>query len=257
MTSLSPVISDSLDAIHGISHAFFTRQGGVSSGLYEGLNAGLGSRDNPQHVLENRRRMTAHLGVDDAQMASPYQIHSADVVVTNRAWDADRPKADGVVTNRPGLAIGVVTADCGPVLFADAKNGVIGACHAGWKGAVGGVLEATVDTMVTQGADRSKISAVLGPTISQRNYEVGPEFPDEFLFRSSGNSEYFSPSVRQGYWMFDLSGYIVDRLKSTGVNASCLHRCTYAEQDNFYSYRRTTHRMEPDYGRQLSAIVLK
>ncbi|MGI9364392.1 MAG: peptidoglycan editing factor PgeF [Rhizobiaceae bacterium] len=257
MNRLSPVISDSLESIPGISHAFFTRQGGVSSGLYEGLNAGLGSGDNRQHVLENRRRMTAHLGVGDEKMASPYQIHSADVVVTDRAWDDDRPKADGVVTTRSGLAIGVVTADCGPVLFADAKNGVVGACHAGWKGAVGGILEETVDAMVAQGANQTSITAVLGPTISQHNYEVGPEFPDQFLFRSSRNVDYFTPSARQGYWMFDLSGYIVDRLKATGVDASCVQRCTYAEQDNFYSYRRTTHQREPDYGRQLSAIVLK
>lgn len=241
----------------GIGHAFFTRVGGVSKGLYCGLNAGLGSGDHRDHVLENRRRMARHLAVEEGQIASPYQFHSPDVVVTTNAWADDRPKADGVVTRQKGLALGVVTADCGPVLLADAESGTIGACHAGWKGALGGVLENTIDAMEALGAQRGRITAVLGPTISQKNYEVGPNFPDPFLALSLDNRRYFSPSVNPGHHMFNLAGYIVDRLLTTGVQAGAVHRCTYGEEDLFYSYRRTTHRKEPDYGRQMSAIVLR
>jgi YfiH family protein len=256
MPTLFPVKANALSVLPGINHAFFTRAGGVSAGLYWGLNAGLGSNDNQNHVLENRRRMTRHLNVGERDLASPYQVHSPDVVVANEAWSLERPTADGVVTRQSGLAIGVVTADCGPVLLADADSLVIGACHAGWKGALGGVLENTIDAMVDIGARRSAITAILGPTISQQNYEVGPSFPDPFIQQSTSNSHYFSPSDQSGHFMFDLTGYIVDRLSLAGVNSDTVRRCTYEDEDDFYSYRRTTHRLEPDYGRQLSAIVL-
>ena len=256
MSKITPIKSQSLGALAGINHGFFTRQGGVSKGIYAGLNAGLGSGDQRAHVEENRRRMTEVLGVGEDQLASPYQIHSPDVIFAERAWTDDRPKADGVVTTKRGLALAIVTADCGPVLFADAEAGIVGACHAGWKGALGGVLENTVASMVELGANPATITAILGPTISQTNYQVGPGFQDPFLDISSNNSKYFSGSDKPDHHQFDLTGYIVDRLARTGVRAGAVHRCTYAEEDNFYSYRRTTHRNEPDYGRQLSAIVL-
>ncbi len=256
MDSLSPVTAEALDALPGIRHAFFTRPGGVSGGLYSGLNAGLGSNDNRNHVLENRRRMSECLNVAQDRLASPYQVHSSDVVDAANALGIERPRADGVVTKDTELAVAVVTADCGPVLLADAHARIVAACHAGWKGALGGVLENTVQSMVQRGADIANITAVLGPTISQANYEVGPDFPNPFLDQSADNQDYFISSRNAGHFMFDLTGYIVDRLTGCGVNAMAVNRCTYAEEENFYSYRRTTHNKEPDYGRQLSAIVL-
>jgi YfiH family protein len=257
MFQLTPVQSSELSNMKGIEHAFFTRKGGVSNGIYAGLNAGLGSGDDRAHVVENRNRMANFLNVAHDKIASPYQVHSPDAIVTSHAWQDNRPQADGVVTNTPGLALGIVTADCGPVLFADADAGVIGACHAGWKGAVGGVMENTIAQMETLGAKRKNTVAILGPCISQENYEVGPDFPNPFLQLDAENARYFVPSKKTDHHMFDLTGYIVDRLAKTGVQSGTVARCTYAEEDNFYSYRRTTHRNEPDYGRQLSAIVLQ
>ena len=251
------VDSDILKGMPRVRHAFFTSRGGVSSGIYESLNAGLGSDDDRASVVENRRRMADVLNVDAGNIASPYQVHSADVVFTDKAWDENRPKADGVVTKVPGLALGIVTADCGPVLFCDGDAGVIGACHAGWKGAVGGVMEATIDCMVEHGATRKNITAVLGPTISHANYEVGPDFPKPFLELDAGNSRYFSASVKADHHMFDLPAYIVDRLNKAGVRGSSVNLCTYQGDSQFFSYRRTTHRGEADYGRQMSAIVLE
>lgn len=254
---MTPIKNDQLDTMTGVSHSFFTRPGGVSEGIYTGLNAGLGSNDIRENVVENRRRMAQELGVAANMLASPYQVHSPDVIVTDKAWNGDdRPKADGVVTNKPGLAIGIVTADCGPVLFADDEAGVIGACHAGWKGALGGVLENTIDAMCESGATRGNIVAVLGPTISQRSYQVGPGFPEPFVHLSPDNAKYFGPSDKDDHHQFDLDRYIVDRLAAAGVQSGSVQRCTYQEEDNFFSFRRTTHRGEADYGRQLSAIVL-
>ncbi|MGL4490299.1 MAG: peptidoglycan editing factor PgeF, partial [Rhizobiaceae bacterium] len=241
----------------GISHAFFTRQGGVSTGLYQGLNVGIGSSDAPALVAENRGRAAGHFAVEPSHLMNPWQTHSSDVVVVDRPFEGERPKADGIVTNTPGIAIGVVTADCGPILFADSKAKVIGAAHAGWKGAVGGVLENTISTMESLGATRDNIVAVLGPSISQANYEVGPEFVDFFIGVSAMNLRWFTPSEKPNHSMFDLWGYTLERLKRAGVRASSVNRCTYAEEELFYSYRRTTHRKEPDYGRQLSALLLK
>lgn len=256
MSDLRPVLSDSLSDLPGINHAFFTRPGGVSSGIYAGLNAGLGSKDDRATVVENRHRMVNWLGGDAERLASPWQIHSPDCVTTSIAWPQERPRADGVATATPGLAVGVVTADCGPVLFADPSAGVVAACHAGWNGALNGILEDTIDKMETLGATRDGIVAVLGPTISRRNYEVGPAYPEPFLRQSTDNESYFTPSDKDGHFMFDLPGYIVDRLKSAGVRASWTGQCTYADENDFFSYRRTTHRGEADYGRQLSAIML-
>ena len=260
MNTLSPIKHDALAAVSGVRHSFFTRPGGLSLGIYAGLSAGLGSDDERDHVVENRRRMAEELGVGAAMLASPHQVHSPDVVVTNTAWNsggvAERPKADGIVTTKPGLAIGIFTADCGPVLFADGEAGVIGACHAGWKGALGGVLENTIEVMCENGAERANITAILGPTISQKNYQVGPGFPDPFLEQSPDNASYFASSDKPDHYQLDLTGYIVDRIARTGVKSASVERCTYEEEDNFYSYRRTTHRREADYGRQLSAIVL-
>ncbi len=242
---------------HGIRHGFFTRTGGVSHGIYRGLNTGVGSDDDQTLVAENRRRVAAWMGVAPHALLSAYQIHSPEVIVATEPFSLPRPKADAIVTDRPGLALGASAADCGPVLFADAQARVIGAAHAGWKGAFTGVLENTVTAMEGLGADRSRIVAVLGPSIGPDNYEVGPEFVARFIEADTENGRYFAPSDKAGHAFFDLNSYTVDRLRKAGVTAACLNRCTYAEEDLFYSYRRTTHRKEADYGRQISAIVLE
>ncbi|SHM30092.1 peptidoglycan editing factor PgeF [Roseibium suaedae] len=242
----------------GISHGFFTRQGGVSNGIYTSLNTGLGSDDNRSDVLENRRRIAGQLNVDPSLLVTPYQVHSPDVIHLDAPWTEDQDrKADALVTSTPGLAIGVSTADCGPVLFADPEARVVGAAHSGWKGAVTGVLENTIAAMEKLGAKRERITAVLGPTISRAAYEVGPEFQQRFVDSDEGNSAYFSPSDRADHHFFDLPAFIVNRLKTAGVGQAVnLDLCTYADEDRFFSYRRTTHRKEPDYGRLLHVIVL-
>jgi YfiH family protein len=254
-----PVRSPALEQLRpaGIRHGYFTRVGGVSDGIYEGLNIGTGSRDDPVKVRENRRRVAAWMGVVPQHLLTAYQIHSPDVIVAREAFSGERPKADAIVTDTPGLAIGVSTADCGPVLYADVEARVIGAAHAGWKGALTGVLENTVTAMERLGARRDRIVAVLGPSIGPENYEVGPEFVERFSAADPANARYFAASRRIGHAKFDLNRYTVDRLVRAGVNASKLDRCTYAEDGLFYSYRRTTHRNEEDYGRQISAIVLE
>ncbi|WP_112662688.1 peptidoglycan editing factor PgeF [Microvirga flavescens] len=239
-----------------IKHAFFTRQGGVSQGIYASLNGGLGSSDDPANIAENRRRMAADLDVGSA-LLSLYQVHSADVVTVEGPWTGERPKADAMVTNVPGLALGISTADCGPVLFCDPETGVIGAAHAGWKGALTGVLEATIGAMENLGADRESIVAVLGPTISQAAYEVGADFVERFAEHDADNRRFFVPSIREGHAQFDLPAYIGARLEAAGIGEFAdLGLCTYSDEGRFYSYRRTTHRKEPDYGRLISAITL-
>ncbi len=243
---------------YGIRHGFFTRAGGVSEGIYRGLNTGTGPSDDPAHVAENRRRVAEWMGVVPSHLLTAHQIHSPDVVVTREPFPGDRPRADAIVTDRPGLAIGASTADCGPVLFADTEARVIGAAHAGWKGAFTGVLENTVAAMESLGARRGRIVAVLGPSIGPKNYEVGPEFVARFVEADAGNGRYFVPSARRpGHAMFDLNCYTVDRLRKAGVEADALGLCTYADEELFYSYRRGTHRNEPDYGRHVSAICLE
>jgi len=254
-----PLRSPELDDFNanGIRHGFFTRKGGVSEGIYRGLNAGAGSNDRQEDVKENRARISEWMGVRPDALATLHQVHSADVLLVREPITGDRPKADAMVTDQPGIALGVLTADCGPILFADPETRIIGAAHAGWKGAFTGVLEATIAAMEELGASREHIVAVLGPSISAANYEVGPEFIARFVEAAPANEKWFKPSQNGGHAMFDLNGYTVDRLSRAGVCASQLGRCTYAEEDLFYSYRRTTHRNEPDYGRQISTIALE
>ena len=239
-----------------IRHGFFTRSGGISGGIYSGLNTGTGSNDDKSHVAENRRRVAEWLGVTPQNLLSVWQIHSPDVVTVREPFAGERPKADAMVTDRRGIAVSASSADCGPILFADPEAAVIGAAHAGWKGAFSGVLENTVAAMEALGARRDRIVAVLGPSISPANYEVGPEFVDRFIGTDPENGRYFMPSQKAGHAMFDLNAYTVDRLRAAGVQAHALNRCTYAEEDLFFSYRRTTHRGEPDYGRLISSIVM-
>ena len=251
----SPLLERFADT--GVRHGFFTRAGGTSTGIYRGLNAGVGSQDARENVTENRARIATWMGVAPDRLLTLYQVHSPDALVVQEPFSGERPKADAMVTDRPEIALGVLAADCGPVLYADGEAGVIGAAHAGWKGALTGVLEATIKAMEELGAKRERITAVLGPSISARNYEVGPEFVERFTAADPANDAYFSSSANTGHAMFDLNRYTVDRLARAGVTASMLDRCTYADENDFYSYRRATHRQEPDYGRQISAIALE
>jgi YfiH family protein len=248
----------SLRALPRVRHAFFTREGGVSDGVYASLNGGPGSDDAPAKVAENRARMAAALGVAPDHLLTAYQVHSPDVVTIERPWQPhERPRADAIVTAAPGLAIGVTTADCGPVLFADDTAGVIGVAHAGWRGAATGVLEATIAAMERCGADRGRISVALGPTIRQPNYEVGPEFVSRFLVANATNERFFRPSATPQHALFDLPGYIAARLAAAGMHRiEDLGQCTYADATRFFSYRRSTHREERDYGRHINAIAL-
>jgi YfiH family protein len=246
-----------LTSLPRIRHGFFTRAGGVSHGIYASLNGGIGSRDAPANVAENRARMAAALGVAPDRLLTAYQVHSPNVVTATAPWAPDvRPHADAIVTHVPGLAIGVSTADCGPVLFADADAGVIAAAHAGWRGAFTGVLETTIATMEREGAERSRIVAALGPMIRQVHYEVGLEFFDRFRAADEANEQFFGPAPRPDHFLFDLAGYIAARLAAAGIRSADSGRCTYADEDSFYSYRRSVHRAEADYGRQINAIVL-
>ena len=250
--------ADSLRDCRRIRHGFFTRQGGVSQGLYASLNCGYGSNDDRACVLENRRRALALIELPEEALATTYQIHSADVVEVAEPWPLDaRPKVDAMVTTRPGVALGISTADCAPVLLADPEAGVIGAAHAGWRGAVNGVVEATVQRMTQLGADPRRIHAAVGPCIAQPSYEVGPEFPQPFLQQDPENRHFFVPSKREGRFMFDLPGYVVSRLQRLDL-ATVQHtgHDTCAEADLFFSYRRTTLAREQDYGRGLSVIAL-
>lgn len=247
-----------LSELAGVRHGFFTRSGGVSHGVYATLNGGTGSNDAPDNVEENRARMAIALGVTPDRFLTAYQIHSPDVVVVEEPWTHDRrPRADAMVTRLPRLAIGVSTADCGPLLFADAEAHVIGAAHAGWRGALAGVIEAAIAAMEKLGAQRSRIATALGPTIRQPNYEVGSEFVERFLAADADNKRFFKPSTSSGHAMFDLGGYIAERLQRAGItNFEDLGLCTYAEPERFFSYRRTTKLGEPDYGRHINAIAL-
>lgn len=246
----------SLARFDRIRHGFFTRDGGVSQGVYATLNGGTGSNDTPEKVAENRARMAQALGVTPERLLTAYQIHSPDVAVVDAPW-RERPRADAIVTRTPKLAVGVSTADCGPLLFADAEAGVIGAAHAGWRGALTGVVEATVTAMQELGAKRGRIVAALGPTIRQPNYEVGPEFVERFLAADPANARFFTPSEREGHAMFDLTGYIAERVRRAGIdNFEDLGLCTFAEPERFFSYRRMTRLGETDYGRHINAIAL-
>lgn len=254
-----PIVSPLLEGLgaSGIRHGYFTRTGGVSEGIYKGLNTGTGSDDDPDKVRENRSRVARWMGVDPESLLTAHQIHSPDVVIVREPFGAPRPKVDALVTDRPGIAIGASSADCGPILFADPRARVVGAAHAGWKGALTGVIENTIEAMVSLGARRNSIRAALGPSISKANYEVGEEFVERFVGQDGDNAIYFSPSANAHRSLFDLNSYTVDRLRKAGVQADALYVCTYADDALFYSYRRSTHRQEPDYGRHISAIVLE
>ncbi len=248
----------SLAALAGIRHAFFTREGGVSDGVYASLNGGIGSNDKPGNVRENRARMAAALSVAPDRFITAYQIHSPDVVTVDMPWPLDeRPRADAMVTRARRLALGISTADCGPVLFADPGAGVVGAAHAGWRGALSGVLEATIAAMEKLGAARGRMIAAAGPMIRQPSYEVGRDLVERFLAADRDNMRFFIPADRPGHSMFDLPGYIVERLRRAGVaEVEDLALCTYADPMRFFSYRRSTHRAEADYGRHINAIAL-
>jgi polyphenol oxidase len=254
----APLLSAETLRAEGVAHGFFTRRGGVSAGVYASLNGGVGSRDAPEAVLENRARIAAALGVAPERLAVPYQVHSPDAVAVAELWAPDaRPRCDGIATAAPGLALGVTGADCGMILFADSRARVVGAAHAGWKGALTGVIEATVAAMERLGARRETIAAALGPCIAQRSYEVGPEFVAAFAEAGEDTRRFFVASRRMGRSMFDLNGYIAERAARAGVGRfEDLGLDTYADEDRFFSYRRTTHRKEHDYGRLVSAIVL-
>jgi hypothetical protein len=255
---LQPIQSDAL-ARHGrIAHGFFGRQGGVSEGVYAALNCGLGSRDARDTVGENRRRVAHHLGVAPDRLLTAYQHHSADALAVSEPWTFETmPKADALVTATRGIAVGALAADCAPVLLADPEAGVVAAAHAGWKGALDGVLEAAVATMERLGARRARIAAALGPCIGPQAYEVGPEFEANFLAQSPDNAAFFRRSSAGARPYFDLPAFVLARLSAMGLGTvESRARCTYTHPEDYFSYRRTTHRREPDYGRQISAIVL-
>jgi YfiH family protein len=243
------------DNLHGLRHGFFTRKGGASSGVFAGLNCGTGSSDQCEIVTINRARVAEAMQVPLDHLVTVHQTHSADVeVITGPIADA-RPKADAMVSNTPGMALAILTADCQPVLFGDQQAGVIGAAHAGWRGALDGVLEATVDAMIALGAARDRIVATIGPSISQRSYEVGPEFLDEFLAEAPENARFFV-NGQEDRLHFDLPGYGLHKLRAAGVTAEWTRHCTYEDPARFYSYRRATHAREADYGRLISVIRL-
>ncbi len=239
-------------------HAFFTRAGGVSQGIFASLNCGFGSSDDPTKVAENRGRAMASLGLSADRLVTCYQVHGPEVVIVENAWRCeDHPRADAMVTRQRGIALGILTADCAPVLFADAQARVIGAAHAGWRGALAGVLEATVAAMRTLGAIPERIVAGIGPCIGQRSYEVGVEFPAPFLADDPQSAAFFEAAPRAGHFLFDLPAYVEARLQRLGLAG--IARCggdTAADADRFFSYRRSRLRNEPDYGRELSAICL-
>ncbi len=235
-------------------HGFLGRTGGVSVGIHGSLNVGLGSDDDPLIVEENRRRATQAI-LPGATLATVYQVHSSDVVVVSQPFDAgERPKADGLVTDRPGILLGILTADCGPVLFSDQQAGIVAAAHAGWKGAFAGVTDNIIDAMEKLGAARNRIVAAVGPCIARTSYEVDANFLSRFGEQDPTTERFFSPG-RSDHYQFDLEGYIVHRLALGGIKRiEALGIDTYSDQDRFYSYRRATHKGEADYGRQISLI---
>jgi len=244
--------------LHSVSHGFFGRRGGVSNGIFASLNCGPGSGDERADVITNRNRVVDTLS-PGASLLTLYQIHSGEAVTASTPWNiGEGPQADAMATNVPNLALGILTADCVPVLFADPDAKVIGAAHAGWKGALAGVTDSTIAAMEALGAKRNRIAAAIGPCISQTNYEVGPEFRERFCESHSAFSRFFTPSDKPEHFRFDLEGFVAKRLDTAGIaNIECLSTCTYAAESDFFSFRRATHRGEKDYGRQVSAIVLR
>ncbi len=255
---MKPLQSPTLCGSHRAVHGYFGRQGGVSSGLFSSLNCGYGSGDDRSCVRENRERIAHWFGTGAAGLLTVYQTHSAQAVHVRAPWTReDAPKADAMVTTEPGVALGILTADCAPVLLADEAAGVVGAAHAGWKGALDGVLESVVSLMERLGAVRSRIRAAVGPCIGQHSYEVGPEFFERFKQAAPDNHKYFVPAAREGHKLFDLPGYVTNQLTASGVlDVDQMGLCTYANERDYFSFRRSTHRGEAGYGRNLSAIML-
>jgi YfiH family protein len=253
------IISAALGGDAGIRHAFFTRRGGVSEGLFASLNCGFGSGDPPQRVARNREIAMARLGLPPDRLVTVRQIHSATVVAVEQPWRQDEaPRADGLVTAVPGIALGVLAADCAPILLYDPIARVIGAAHGGSRGALGGVLEATLARMTALGAECRRVRAAVGPCIARPSYEVGPEFPPPFATADPGSMDYFAPAPRSGHFLFDLAGYIARRLERAGIaTVEIAPHDTVADEERFFSYRRAYLRGETTYGRGLSAIVLE
>jgi polyphenol oxidase len=249
--------ASTLESCNGIRHGFFTRQGGVSKGMYGSLNCGLGSRDDAESVRQNRALVAETLGVPAGRLLTLYQIHSATAVIVDKPWNGEAAEADALVTRTPGLAIGALTADCAPILLCDPQARVIAAAHAGWRGALSGVAEATIAAMEELDAKRERVVAVIGPSISQRAYEVGADYVDRFLAEEPASEAFFMTDESSGEPHFDLSGYVAERLSRAGVGSvSDLGLCTYCDETRLFSYRRSQHHGEEDYGRQISAIVL-
>jgi len=258
MPSPLPLLAENLQDLSGVRHGFFTREGGVSRGIYASLNCGIGSNDDTQSVLENRRRVARYLEGTSDGVVTLYQEHGTTARVVSSPLPREAlPRADAVVSKTPGLVIGVLTADCAPVLLADPEARIVAAAHAGWRGAAAGIIENVVAEMERQGASRSRISAAVGPCINQDAYEVGPEFEAEFLSRCPENRRFFVPAASAGRLRFDLPGFVLHRLAETGIGSLlALTSCTYENESLFFSYRRKVHRQEADYGRQISAIVV-
>lgn len=251
------IVADELSEDPRVRHGFFDRTGGVSGGIYAGLNCGFGSDDVRDHVAENRRRVAQALGLAPERLCTLHQIHSPDVVHVTDPGDTVGRRADAMVTATPAIALGVLTADCAPILFADGDARVVGAAHAGWKGAFGGVAEAAVAAMVDLGARKDRIAAVIGPCIAQASYEVGPEFRERFVDADAANARFFTASKRSGHAMFDLPGYLLARLETLALkSARWTGHDTCADAKRFFSYRRAVLRGEPDYGRMVGAISL-
>ncbi|WP_081944364.1 peptidoglycan editing factor PgeF [Thalassospira australica] len=250
--------AESLSDAQGVRHGFLSRKGGVSDGIHGGLNVGFGSDDDADRVAENRARAASAFDTSADRLTTVYQVHGIDVAVLDKPLSRDEaPKADAMVTDRPNVMLGILTADCTPVLFHDPVAGVIGACHSGWRGSYAGISASTVDAMVQLGARRENICGAVGPCIARASYEVDGTFRDTILKGPEGAEDLFDPSARDGHFMFDLPEYVRRRTIATGIaSVELVARDTLAEEDLFYSYRRTTLRKEPDYGRQLSAIML-
>ncbi len=257
MPELPIKLAPGFESLHGISHGFFGRNGGVSKGKYASLNAGHGSDDNPNHVAKNRMRVAKAIGTTGACLLSNHQIHSANVVIAKTPWaKGAQPKADGIVTKTPGLAISALSADCAPILFADEKAGVIGAAHAGWRGALAGVTDETVRAMVDLGAKRRNIVSAIGPCLGPQSFEVGPEFVSEFITENLGNAQMFKQGESDRSY-FNIKAYLVRKLLASGVGrAVALPECTYDENENYYSYRYNCHNNIEDYGRNISVIMI-
>lgn len=253
------ITSENLENVAGIRHGFFTREGGVSTGLYAGLNCGFGSNDDPNDVATNRARVAAEMAVDPEKLLTVYQVHSPSVVVVDAPWHREAaPQADAMVCTRPGIAIGILVADCAPVLFADPEAGIVAGAHAGWKGAVGGVVEATVEAMQAKGADPANICAAVGPCIHQESYEVDDGFYRRFVDLDPDNANWFVVGQRAGHYQFDLPGYVAGRIRAAGVGSCAIVPAdTYDDEARYFSFRRATHRKEADYGRNLAVISLE